>query len=667
MKILVTGMTPTQSGRPGRFQWLIVPALFAEALRLAGHEVEHRATVPNEDLTSYDVILVGLVPPGSIAARHVYVVMDVIARARASGAALLFYVDDWQYDKILSGCKNKHKQKHGLYNSIQGRTFRDWAETEEGRQRVAISMEALATRPWPTTIGVAFPWGDHANLPKTPAHDTVFVDPSPLCWDKIADMINPSGNQRERRWVLASLSRHHDWVRQQDLSWPVELIGPKHTGATYTLKEHEIVNLVHDSWGTLVPPYHHASSGWWRPRLQYTAVAGAISLVNANDAARLGDAFLPNGAEIEGMSDTQLRDVAWEQRKALVANTWSTGQLVEEMHRIVTKALIGPVKAGPDPGNALYFPGPKWLKTGLEKPVEIMYGPYEPSAFTQLMEGEVRDAGTVLTRMDTEQLVAANAHLATDLITPQEIRRPDTKRDVEREFDTSYLRNNKHGSRVHRDYAAHFFRWGWATRLIGPDDHVLDVGCGPDLPLCGVLAMGGRYVPARYVGVDLNPLKGGPGWAELRGDTNFIDQNQWGMHSEEFTKIVCFEVIEHMTRDHGVDLLLSMWHSLKPGGQLLLSTPVFNGKAAANHVHEWGIDELQGEIEACGFEVVERYGTFASYPDIKRIASARDMAVLEDLRAYYSDEVTACFLAPLYPDQSRNNVWSLVKKEEGQE
>jgi SAM-dependent methyltransferase len=174
-------------------------------------------------------------------------------------------------------------------------------------------------------------------------------------------------------------------------------------------------------------------------------------------------------------------------------------------------------------------------------------------------------------------------------------------------------------------------------------------------------------VPARYVGVDLNPLKGGPGWAELLGDMNFNHLAQDQELNASFTKVVCFEVIEHMTKEHGVELLKNMHTVLKPGGRLLLSTPVFNGKAAANHVHEWGIDELWEELKNAGFDLVERYGTFASYPDIKRIASVRDMAVLEDLRAYYSDEVTACFLAPLYPDQSRNNVWLLQKKEEGQE
>lgn len=349
MRILITGMTPTQCGRPGRFQWLVVPALFAEALRKAGHEVEHRACTPNEDLTPYDVILVGLVPPGSIAARHVYVTSDVICRAKASGATLMFYVDDWQYDKIMSGCRNKHKHPHGMYTTIKGRTHRDWAETEEGRQRVALAMQALATRPWPPTLSVAFPWGDHGKISKMPSVETIFVDPSPLCWPKINAMHQYRGDQlwdedRQRRWVLASLSNHQEWVQKQQFEWPVELIGPKQTGATYTLKEHEIVDLVSHSWGALCPPYHHAGSGWWRPRYLYTASAGAVAHVSAEDAAYLGDAYQLDHHQVERMTVPQLTEVQRAQTDALIQHTWSVDQLVETLDATLKAHLVNPVK-----------------------------------------------------------------------------------------------------------------------------------------------------------------------------------------------------------------------------------------------------------------------------------------------------------------------------------
>lgn len=668
MKILITGMTPTQAGRPGRYQWLTVPALFAEALRAGGDTVEHREYVPGEDLRSYDAILIGLVPVSSIAARHVYGTLDLIARCYGGAVQnFRFYVDDWQFDKIIGAAKNKHKQGGAnLFTTIKGRTNREWAETPHGRAQVALGCEILATAIWPQTISVAYPWGDTSKLPELPAEQMIYIDPSALCWDKYQENVVPPAD-RKRQWILGTLANHDKWLATQNFHWPVHLIGPPSTGALVPRKEPELIQIVGMNTGALTPPYRALSgTGWWRSRFLYTARVGTVNFMDPADAELIGPATAwaaNNLAALESLPPDRLADLARVQLDELRAVTWSREQLLSEM-----AAAVGGIQGF--------------------------------SMFEELARPEISTVGTVLDRMteeqrlqcDAERIAAANSHLTTDLIRPgerqgvslnqliidgkeagllQEIRRPDTQRDVTREFDTTSLRESKHGERVHRDYAAHFFRWGWATRLIRPEDTVLDVGCGPDLPLVKVLAMGGRYVPRRYVGVDLNKLKPSAGWAELHGETNFIDWSRYDDDGvdrfEAFSKVVCFEVLEHMTREHGVALLSTMYRALQPGGTLLLSTPVFNGKAAANHVHEWGIDELQMEIEAVGFVVEQRYGTFASYPDIKRIASARDMAVMEELRTYYSDEVTACFLAPLYPDQSRNNVWLCRKQEESQE
>src|SRR6266436_3865394 len=64
---------------------------------------------------------------------------------------------------------------------------------------------------------------------------------------------------------------------------------------------------------------------------------------------------------------------------------------------------------------------------------------------------------------------------------PQKTRKGIVKKA--RRFDQTYLSADVHGHYVHRDYAAHFFRWGWVPRhLAGVDHHrVLDIGCGPEL------------------------------------------------------------------------------------------------------------------------------------------------------------------------------------------
>lgn len=232
------------------------------------------------------------------------------------------------------------------------------------------------------------------------------------------------------------------------------------------------------------------------------------------------------------------------------------------------------------------------------------------------------------------------------------------ERTTER-YDTSQLTASNRGHLVHRDYAAHFFRWGHARRFAG-GRRVLDVGCGRDCPLARVLNYPMNARPAAYVGIDVKVIDQAPGdrWVEAIGEFDFV--TRWpevAETGERFDLVACFEVIEHMAPADGAALLAGCRALLADGGILLLSTPVFDGRAAAAHIHEYTADELHGALVAAGFRIARRHGTFASYPVMKKAASASDLAMLERLREYYSDDVAACFLAPLYPDASRNCVW----------
>lgn len=234
--------------------------------------------------------------------------------------------------------------------------------------------------------------------------------------------------------------------------------------------------------------------------------------------------------------------------------------------------------------------------------------------------------------------------------------------DAARQYDKTSLRANSHGQWIHRDYLAHAFRWAFAGRFVNGQTELLDVGCGPDIPMINVLTMPRNQVPKRYVGVDYNrkPLKHPTRqWATIHWQFDFMER-----YAElgQFDLVTNFEVIEHMHKPDGIRLLNAMRECVKPTGLIMVSTPVFNGKAAANHIHEWTIPELAEEIDRAGLEVAARYGTFASQRDIQKVASAEELAIAERLSKFYSGEVMATFLAPLYPDASRNNIWVLRRK-----
>lgn len=232
-----------------------------------------------------------------------------------------------------------------------------------------------------------------------------------------------------------------------------------------------------------------------------------------------------------------------------------------------------------------------------------------------------------------------------------------------RAIDTTSCRANTYLNFVHRDYVAHCFRWSWAARLIGPGQKVLDVGCGVEAMLARVLSGTNFVHGGQYVGVDMNRLTRvmKKPWATYHGEFDFVQRYATDLTPGTYDVVVNFEVIEHVTVELGARMLAAMREMLRPGGVLYLSTPVFNGKAAQNHVHEYTVPELQAAIEAAGLRVERRLGTFASYPVLKKALTPEHRTVLEQLREFHGDDLMATWLAPLYPDHSRNCFWVLKR------
>lgn len=258
--------------------------------------------------------------------------------------------------------------------------------------------------------------------------------------------------------------------------------------------------------------------------------------------------------------------------------------------------------------------------------------------------------------------------------TPDPAQDQSSKRDKDqsRRFDGTQLKPSGF-DRVNRDYMAHCFRWGWVKRHLQPYDFVLDIGCGQELPLAAVISQGvGPPIPTLMVACDWNPIKNRPNrpWLKVLDNFDFTsryqeccdlipDKTEFPGYERKFDRIVCFEVIEHMHTCDGRRLLEGAKQCLRKDGWFYLSTPVFNGKAAANHIHEYTIEELDGFIREAGFKVVERFGTFSSEKDIKPHLNPQQLADYERLKAFYDGDVVSCFYAPLFPDYSRNNCWLL--------
>lgn len=243
-----------------------------------------------------------------------------------------------------------------------------------------------------------------------------------------------------------------------------------------------------------------------------------------------------------------------------------------------------------------------------------------------------------------------------------------TTEDTNREYDKTQLRETSHGSMLHRDYSAHFFRYSFVRRFVNKTMSVLDIGCGQDRAISKILNGVENHFDS-YVGVDLNKLKPTKNKRlTLYPEFNFVERYRELVEAypNKFDVVISLESIEHMLKEHGQILLEGAYSLTKPGGTFLISTPCYDGvRMAKNHIHEYTIPELRESIEAAGFQIERRFGTFMDIKHIgKEMPDCRDPVIKEAIRLlrpklteYYDNDAISCIFAPLYPDKARNNVW----------
>lgn len=224
---------------------------------------------------------------------------------------------------------------------------------------------------------------------------------------------------------------------------------------------------------------------------------------------------------------------------------------------------------------------------------------------------------------------------------------------------------------IHRDYLSHALRWTYVIRCAGKmrkDSElcVLDVGCGKELPLLRTLYVN-KIKPKYYLGtdirnIDLNELYEimTPNFEHEFKQYNFIEEipeckyEEWGI-------ITFLEVIEHVSKENGIKILNNIKKVMSPNTVLFVSTPCFNGKAAANHVYEWEYEELKSQLEK-DFEIEANYGTFASQKDIEPNLTNSELEVYNKLKEYYDSNMVSILMAPLYPMHARNVIYRLKAK-----
>ena len=240
-----------------------------------------------------------------------------------------------------------------------------------------------------------------------------------------------------------------------------------------------------------------------------------------------------------------------------------------------------------------------------------------------------------------------------------------------REIDKTHLSVDQAEERgfLHRDYIAHCLRWSHIVKHLQnkyKTARILDIGCGKETPLIKTLYTM-RMTPEMYTGVDMNKLPRQPIHEKISEkmshEFQLLGETDWSLPQpqtiETPTLITCLEVLEHVTPDKVLGIIGNIKLVSDSTTDIFISTPCFNGKAAANHINEMTY-EFMWDLMRKHFQVYDHWGTFASQRDIEPQIKGEDLQwAYESLKSYYDSNLISVLFAPLFPKYSRNVIWHL--------
>lgn len=231
----------------------------------------------------------------------------------------------------------------------------------------------------------------------------------------------------------------------------------------------------------------------------------------------------------------------------------------------------------------------------------------------------------------------------------------------------------------HRDQFAHYLRWTHILKEAKIGETIVDFGCGKGNLL--EVFYRNKFKCKKYIGIDIREKTINQAkekfsivdWAEFLCDDLIIPK----LNYENFKadKVCTFEVAEHIGKQNIDKFLENFKMCGNQNAKYYLSTPNYdeNVGAAGNHTYDSGdgrgVDiqefehfELQNHIER-HFTIIKKFGTFASIRDYKPKLNDWQKEMFNKLSEYYDSNLISNIMAPLFPENSRNTLWVLKRKE----
>ena len=260
MKILITGMTKIQCGGQRRHDFKTATEFFYQVFSsLKGVKVDWRAVEYNEDVSGYDIVIIGLGHVGEYSCVYLYNILSIVKRCKR----IILFVDDWKVESIINGLLTRDLGRDFIVNNNMkavggGIGFKC---VYSGVNNLIHKQSSL--------LAPMFNWGYHQKLVEfTPITELITLDPSPYFIKQLLKHDGYLDFSKNNQWICAALNNYDKQLKRLQRSWPIIHFNKKNF-----VSEEQLFEMYCMSAGMVVPKYKASGTGWWRMRFNHAEVA----------------------------------------------------------------------------------------------------------------------------------------------------------------------------------------------------------------------------------------------------------------------------------------------------------------------------------------------------------------------------------------------------------
>ena len=318
MKILVTGSTSQHLSELSHSRSSNFFGLLSAYLKKTWPTAKVDWLAPSvgwtkNELSEYDVVLVGLAPPQALGANKMYGAFSVISHLWGSDR-LRLVVDQPDVDVLTRGLRSMSTNWGSFTKPFFSyrKEYEEVVESKELRTHLKGAFEALLDDDWPPVIVPAYPWFSaesmELGLPKGAAGRLIGTN-----FDlEILDRFSDSGEgERAEVWTF---EKHADykWMQSLNLGFPTEVLPLNHRIETDT----KAASMLGSSVGFLASPVGDRS--WWTPKLAMALAKKTPVFPPWQETAWLGSSWSILPSTFETLDSGSRTKVAQEQVESYI-------------------------------------------------------------------------------------------------------------------------------------------------------------------------------------------------------------------------------------------------------------------------------------------------------------------------------------------------------------